>query len=153
LDFAESERYARRMRSAAWIVLVAACTSHSASVPDGGQTVTTGEFTVLGCTSGNPGDPTCPINHVDLDLGAQGPANSELDFVAQLLAQNVYITDAQAIDGSNQHIRNLRLEQPCGTDVSANAWGSVAVDPGATVQLPSLAVLTTNLCVSFELVP
>jgi len=67
-------------------------------MPD--QGLQTGKFTPLLCTGGNPGDPTCPINHVSLDgLGLPG---ATIDLVAQALSQDLYVTDLKlsaSVDG------------------------------------------------------
>ena len=51
----------------------------------------TGQFQPLLCTSGNPGDPTCPINHVSLD--GVGLPGASIDLVAQQLGDALYVTD------------------------------------------------------------
>ncbi|MBV8755819.1 MAG: hypothetical protein JO257_01005 [Deltaproteobacteria bacterium] len=60
----------------------------------------TGQFQPLLCTSGNPGDPTCPVNHVALDgLGLPG---ASIDLVAQQLGSTLYVTDLKltaSVDG------------------------------------------------------
>src|SRR5437879_6644450 len=55
-----------------------------------GPVIETAQFPVMLCTSGNPGDATCPINKVD--LSPLGPAGAELDFVAQALSGDLYAT-------------------------------------------------------------
>ena len=67
-------------------------------MPD--QGLQTGKFTPLICTGGNPGDATCPVNHVALDgLGLPG---ATIDLVAQALSQDLYVTDLKlhaSVDG------------------------------------------------------
>lgn len=60
----------------------------------------TGKFTPLLCTAGLPGDPTCPVNHVDLT--ALGLPGASIDLVAQPLSQDLYVTDLKltaSVDG------------------------------------------------------
>ena len=53
--------------------------------------VQTAPFTPLLCTAGVAGDPTCPVNHVDLTpVGLPG---ATIDFLAQPLSQDTYVTD------------------------------------------------------------
>lgn len=67
-------------------------------MPD--QGLQTGKFTPLLCTGGNPGDPTCPINHVALD--GVGLPGATIDLVAQALSEDLYVTDLKvtaSVDG------------------------------------------------------
>src|SRR5262249_40548506 len=58
-----------------------------------GPELATARFTPLLCTSGNPGDPTCPINYVDLTGILQGWAGAQIKMVAQPLSQDLYVTN------------------------------------------------------------
>ncbi len=50
-------------------------------------------FTPVLCTSGNPGDPTCPITYVDITGLVEGWAGAKIKFVAQPLSQDLYVTN------------------------------------------------------------
>ncbi len=53
--------------------------------------IQTAPFTPLLCTMGVAGDPTCPLNHVDLTpVGLPG---AEIDFLLQPLSSDSYVTD------------------------------------------------------------
>jgi len=73
-------------------------------MPDMG--LQTGQFTALLCTSGVPGDATCPVNHVGLD--ALGLPGATIDFVAQALSQDLYVTDLKL----NASVDGVSLEHP-----------------------------------------
>jgi hypothetical protein len=70
------------------------------------QGLQTGKFSPLICTSGNPGDPTCPINHVSLD-GIPLPG-ATIDLVVQALSQDIYVTDLKL----NASVDGVYLEHP-----------------------------------------
>jgi hypothetical protein len=70
------------------------------------QGLQTGKFSPLICTSGNPGDPTCPINHVSLD-GIPLPG-ATIDLVVQALSQDIYVTDLTL----NASVDGVYLEHP-----------------------------------------
>lgn len=53
----------------------------------------TGRFTPLLCTSGTPGEPTCPITVIDLAPLVEGWAGATIKFVAQPLSQDLYLTN------------------------------------------------------------
>ncbi len=67
----------------------------------GGTTLTlsTQPFAPLLCTSGQAGDPTCPINHVslvDAGMAANPPVDltgAEITFLVQPLSNDMYVTD------------------------------------------------------------
>ena len=74
----------------------------------------TGQFQPLLCTSGNPGDATCPVNHVALD--GVGLAGATIDLVAQPLGSTLYVTDLKlsaSVDG-------VYLEHPLFVSWPAN---------------------------------
>ena len=62
------------------------------------------------CTSGQAGDPTCPINHVDVSALPNAPAlpGAHIDFVVQPLANDIYVTDLYANAGAD----GLYIEHP-----------------------------------------
>jgi hypothetical protein len=77
----------------------------------GSTIMETTPFTVLLCTSGVAGDPTCPINHVDISALPNAPAlpGAHIDFVAQLIgSSDTYITDLYATTGQD----GLYIEHP-----------------------------------------
>jgi hypothetical protein len=72
--------------------------------------ITTPAFQFQLCTSGVAGDPTCPINHVDISALPNAPAlpGAEIDFLAQPLANDIYVTDLTATTGQD----GLYVEHP-----------------------------------------
>jgi hypothetical protein len=52
------------------------------------------------CTSGNPGDPTCPINMVDLSLVGPTPVPATLTFVLQNVSGSSYYTQIKVKAGA-----------------------------------------------------
>ncbi len=65
-------------------------------------------FTPLLCTSGNPGDATCPINYVDISGLVMGWAGAKIKFVAQPLSQDLYLTNL-SLEGGTE---GVYLEHP-----------------------------------------
>jgi cytochrome c5 len=79
--------------------------------------IETPQFVPELCTgdTGMPGTPDCPINYVKLDsLGLPG---AQIEFVAQALASDLYITDLYAIASTD----GLYTEHPLFTTFPANA--------------------------------
>src|SRR5688572_26558402 len=68
----------------------------------------TAAFTPLFCTSGNPGEPTCPITTVDISSLVEGWAGAKIKFVATPLSQDLYVTDL-AVEGGPE---GVYLEHP-----------------------------------------
>lgn len=66
----------------------------------GDQSLATAPFTPLLCTGGNPGDPTCPINIVDISPLVTGWAGAQIKFVAQPLGTDLYVTNLALITGA-----------------------------------------------------
>ena len=68
-------------------------------------------FTLLMCTSGNAGDPTCPINNVDISALPNAPAlpGAHVSFIVQLIgSSDIYVTDLYATTGQD----GLYIEHP-----------------------------------------
>lgn len=63
----------------------------------------TAAFTPVLCTSGNPGDPTCPITYVDISNLVQGWAGARIKFVAQPLSSALYVTEL-ALEGGAEGV-------------------------------------------------
>lgn len=77
----------------------------------------TKSFTPMICTSGAPGDATCPINHASLgDLAQIGPmlAGVEITFTAQALS-SLYVTNLTLSGGSS----GVYLEHPLFVSLKA----------------------------------
>ncbi len=68
----------------------------------------TAAFTPLLCTSGSPGEATCPINYVDIGGLVEGWAGAQIRFVAQPLSQDLYLTNL-ALQGGPE---GVYLEHP-----------------------------------------
>jgi len=72
--------------------------------------ITTNPFQFQLCTSGVAGDPTCPINTVDISALPNAPAlpNAKITFIAQPLSNDIYVTDLYADAGTS----GLYIEHP-----------------------------------------
>ena len=68
----------------------------------------TAAFTPVFCTSGNPGDPTCPITTVDIAGLVEGWAGAKIKFVATPLSQDLYVTNLELEGGPE----GVYLEHP-----------------------------------------
>ncbi len=68
----------------------------------------TAPFTPLLCTSGTPGEATCPINYVDISNLVEGWMGAKIKFVAQPLSQDLYLTNL-ALEGGPE---GVYLEHP-----------------------------------------
>jgi hypothetical protein len=68
----------------------------------------TAAFTPLLCTSGTPGEATCPINYVDISGLVEGWMGAKIKFVAQPLSQDLYLTNL-ALEGGPE---GVYLEHP-----------------------------------------
>ena len=90
-------------------------------------------FMMLLCTSGNPGDVTCPINFVSLDELGGVALSASLRFVTQALAQDLYLNDLRIVGSATLHIQGLYLEQWNGTMVTGGTILVEQLDPGQTV--------------------
>jgi hypothetical protein len=54
--------------------------------------IRTAQTSLMVCTAGNPGDPTCPINQIDLGGIGPTPVAATLEFVVQSLGNDAYFT-------------------------------------------------------------
>ena len=70
------------------------------------------------CTGGNPGDPTCPINTID--LSALNVAGASFSFVAQAAGADLYMTNMQFTAGAD----GLHVEHPI-----IESWPPGAAEP------------------------
>jgi len=80
----------------------------------------TAAFTPLLCTSGSPGDATCPYNYVDIGGLVEGWAGAQIRFVAQPLSQDLYLTNL-ALQGGPE---GVYLEHPLFV-----SWPAAGGDP------------------------
>ena len=80
----------------------------------------TAAFTPLLCTGGVPGDATCPINYVDISGLVQGWAGAKIQFVAQPLSQDLYLTNLKLVGGTD----GVYLEHPLFV-----SWPAAGGDP------------------------
>jgi hypothetical protein len=95
-----------------WILILvtaAACDGATDTIADArpdAELHQTAAWTPLLCTSGNPGDPTCPLNIVDLtELH-----DARLEMVVQPLAMGLYMTNIELTPGpGGLHVENLQL--------------------------------------------
>lgn len=111
------------------------------STGDQPPTLETAPFSIVPCTGGNAGDPTCPINHVPLD--SVGGTGAEISFVAQRLGQGIYVNELTLVGGAmGVYIEHpLFVSHPAGQDNpvpdSLDRYFDVKLDlmPGSTAQL------------------
>ena len=85
--------------------LLAGCVGDSSSTGDAG--VRTSRFVPQLCTSGAPGDPTCPINYVDLS-----PATLRASFVTRPASPGLEISGF-TLTGSASRADGVYLELWC----------------------------------------
>jgi hypothetical protein len=132
-----------------WLVVLVAC-SHSPSSapsPDAAALRESPAFTMLLCTSGQPGDPTCPLNDVDVTCVPGLPA-TYLQFVAEPLGMDIHITHAMV--NSAGDIDEMELEQPCGSPVPG--WEAVDTSAAGNVALPDVVVHGEMVCIGYHVV-
>lgn len=98
--------------------------AEKAAVPMDGSGATveliTPQFTPQICTGGNPGDPTCPINTVD--LSGIGAAGATITFTAQAVSSGLYLNRLSINGGPG----GVYLEHPLFTSYLAD--GTEVVD-------------------------
>src|ERR1041385_7265105 len=111
-------------RLVASLVVLAACSDSAPATSDAARdavvidahvALRTTAFTILACTSGVPGDASCPINFVQLDsLGARA-AGARLGFVLRQIDGDFYL-DRIKLDGTTTlHLLSVAFEQAGGT--------------------------------------
>jgi hypothetical protein len=96
-----------------WIAValtVVGCDGATSLVRDGAvdaEVHTLPAFTPLLCTSGDPGESTCPINHVDVSAIADG---AKLQFLAVPGTTRIFLHDIELTAGANGlFVRDLRF--------------------------------------------
>jgi hypothetical protein len=77
-------------------------------------------FTPLLCTAGTPGDPTCPLNHVELAAAAE----LRLRFAAEPWSEQLMLSSI-VLAGQSVHVEGLYLER----------WASAGSEPLGSVLL------------------
>lgn len=80
----------------------------AANVTGGEMGLETARFNALLCTSGQPGDATCPYNYVDIAPLVEGWAGARIAFIATPLSQDLYVTNLALESGSE----GVYLEHP-----------------------------------------
>ncbi len=118
--------------------MLAACGS-SAS-PDAGPALRVGPLTLLYCTSGTPGDPTCPFNHLDLS-----PASGEVDLVATMMTNTTYASDVAIKAGTGGlYLVNPRFDN-CD-QAPSNPWPTLDLQAGAIMDYGASVLPLPPLC-------
>jgi hypothetical protein len=107
----DSDYKIRGMKRCIAIALaVAGCDGATGLVRDAGidaEVHATAAFTPLLCTSGRPGEPTCPINHVDVGDIADG---AKLQMLAIPTSTRVFLHDIALTAGpAGLFVRELRF--------------------------------------------
>ena len=96
-----------------WRVLVALLLGCSGEGNGGGTVdaapISSGKFTPLLCTGGNPGDATCPITYVELDFGQP----VRLTLIAVPMSPSLQLTSMFLSSSTTVHIDNMKLEEWC----------------------------------------
>ena len=112
-----------------WLVgLVVVACGRSNPTASGDATQYTPRFQPLACTSGNPGDPTCPINHVALPN-----PGGEIDFVAQESPGALGLSNINVVAGTlGLYVQHLAfVADPCDGPAPATA-PTIDLSPGVT---------------------
>lgn len=106
--------------------------------PDTNPPIRTAQVTPMVCTAGNPGDPTCPINTID--LSSVGAAGATLSFVVQPVGTDSYFTNVKVKAGAD----GIYLEHPL-IETYANGEVDPTPDP-----LDRFFATTVNLMANAE---
>jgi hypothetical protein len=80
-----------------------------------GPVIETPQLTPQPCTAGNPGDVTCPINHIDLSMLGTALPGATLDLVASQVGEDLYLTNMAFKAGAD----GLYAEHPVFTTYPA----------------------------------
>jgi mono/diheme cytochrome c family protein len=94
----------------------------------GGGTLTlrTGDITMLICTAGLPGAPTCPINEVPLDTLGEGAGvpGGKITFVTQIVGSGVYLNNLKLVPGP----QGAFIEHPLFVSIPADDKSEAIAD-------------------------
>jgi hypothetical protein len=137
------------MRAISFVAL-AACSGHGTSAPDAAVPLAGPAFTMLVCTYGTPGSPSCPFDRVGLDA-----VDAEVDFLAEPLTQDIYLNRMTIVAGSQGvHVVGLRFEAaPCNVN-EKGWWPTIDLAPGAQQALGDTvladASTTTQVCLVYD---
>lgn len=121
------------------LVLVVGCASDPPHRPAGAMPLQTMPFSIQMCTSGQPGDPTCPINHVELGAFTTLPGTPQLDFAVMATASGVNVFSAELGNLSGGlYLENPRLvPTPCSlTGGGGVSWPTIDVAPSTIDTMP-----------------
>jgi hypothetical protein len=122
------------------LVLAAGCTEHGSSAggdATAGSDLETQRFQPQICTGGQPGEPSCPVNLVALELGE---GRGTFSFVVQGLGSGMFLTDMKLAPGpSGLRIQGLTLrvwvtpttsvDVPFGMDFALPAGQTAILEP------------------------
>ncbi len=145
-----------RLLGGACLVVYAACAGHTPRVQPDTPVVAmhTDPFVPLLCTSGLPGDPTCPYNHVLIDVTIGTTLlQPEIDYIAQPLASGqLSLIDGKLVNSViGLAISKLFVEEsPCSEPAPVDA-PSIMTTSGVT-PLPDLTVNDVQageICIAF----
>ena len=102
------------------------------------------------CTSGNPGDATCPINHVTVSPADPSPNLSQLDLVVQQSAHEWSLTHMLL----HANTDGLFVENPRFTNCqgpSGAGFANIDLAPGAQQMLADQTIpAAQDLCIAFD---
>lgn len=132
-------------------LVLAACGGNGTQhVPDAAPWGQTQPFKPLLCTSGNPGDATCPINHLTVSEADPSPELSQLDVVVQQSAHDWNLTAMVVranLDGL--FVENPRFTTCQGPDGMVLA--NIDLAPSAQLMLADQTVpAAQDLCIAFD---
>lgn len=97
----------------------------------------TSPFTMLLCTAGNPGDPTCPFNQIPLDALGATAAGARLRFVA-------------AAAGEGLEVRALRMDAPHSLHLEDLSFAHAGTDGVLIVESLDNGITATALVDPFD---
>jgi len=136
-------------RSGLLLTLLVAC-GDGGTTPD--ANTHTSAITAQVCTSGNPGDPTCPITMVDLGNG------DKLQFVLMPDAANFFVGSPKLIAGSaGLYVLHPRFEAwpdgaaaPTPNPSDPNATSTINIAAGAQTVLTPTSVTSSRLAFGYD---
>ncbi len=138
---------------AIYFAALAACSGHGTPASDAAGPLAGPAFSLLTCTYGTPGSPSCPYDHVE--LGATLAA--EVDFLAEPLSNDIYFNRMTIVAGSQGvYVEGLRIEAtPCNVN-EQGWWPTIDLAPGTQQTLGDTVLAgsgtTTEVCLVYDVI-
>jgi hypothetical protein len=127
------------VRYASILVVMVGCASDPSHRPPGTMPLQSAPFQMLLCTGGQPGDPTCPINHVELGAFTTLPGTPQLDFAVMPAAGGLNVFSAELGNlAGGLYLETPRLvPTPCSlTGGGGVSWPTIDVAPSTIDTMP-----------------